>query len=134
VVSTRGERAEESKKWFINTTDASGIVKKDVEGIARSVVHNYSNAEILNAELALRDAKLQVYTQIQAELGKAQFNEEYGIDKKSYAVWPGNVSPQQGAVQADLDHQRNNLLNAAKLEGQLSLEKAANRRTQGDKK
>jgi hypothetical protein len=21
----------------------------------------------------------------------------YGIDKKSYAVWPGNVSPQQGA-------------------------------------
>jgi hypothetical protein len=134
VAFSRGKSAEERKKWFVNTTDALGIVKKDVEGIARSVVHNYSNAEILNAELALKDAKLPVYTQIQAELGKAQFNDEYGIDKKSYAVWPGNVSPQQGAVQADLDRQRNNLLNAAKLEGQLSLEKAANRRAQVDKK
>jgi len=131
---SRGKSAEERKKWFINTTDALGIVKKDVEGIARSVVHNYSNAEILNAELALKDVKLPVYTQIQAELGKAQFNDEYGIDKKSYAVWPGNVSPQQGAVQADLDRQRNNLLNAAKLEGQLSLEKAATRRAQVDRK
>src|SRR5438034_8254752 len=125
VAFSRGKSAEERKKWFINTTDALGIVKKDVEGIARSVVHNYSNAEILNAELALKGAKLPVYTQIQAELGKAPFNDEYGIDMKSYAVWPGNVSPQQGAVQADLDRQRNNLLNAAKLEGQLSLEKAA---------
>ncbi len=102
VAFSRGKSAEERKKWFINTTDALGIVKKDVEGIARSVVHNY--------------------------------NDEYGIDKKSYAVWPGNVSPQQGAVQADLDRQRNNLLNAAKLEGQLSLEKAANRRAQVDRK
>src|SRR2546428_12467926 len=134
VAFSRGKSDQERKKWFVNTTDAMGIVKKDVEGIARSVVHNYSNAEILNAELALKDLKLPVYTQIQAELGKAQFNEEYGIDKKSYAVWPGNVSPQQGAVQADLDRQRNNLLNAAKLEGQLSLEKAANRRAQVDKK
>ena len=134
VAFSRGKSAEERKKWFINTTDALGIVKKDVEGIARSVVHNYSNAEILNAELALKDVKLPVYTQIQAELGKAQFNDEYGIDKKSYAVWPGNVSPQQGAVQADLDRQRNNLLNAAKLEGQLSLEKAATRRAQVDRK
>src|SRR5580704_9433667 len=134
VAFSRGKSDEERKKWFVNTTDALGIVKKDVEGIARSVVHNYSNAEILNAELALKDAKLPVYTQIQAELGKAQFNEEYGIDKKSYAVWPGNVSPQQGAVQADLDRQRNNLLNAAKLEGQLSLEKAANRRAEVDRK
>ena len=129
VAFSRGKSDEQRKKWFVNTTDALGIVKKDVEGIARSVVHNYSNVEILNAELALKDAKLPVYTQIQAELGKAQFNDEYGIDKKSYAVWPGNVSPQQGAVQADLDRQRNNMLNAAKLEGQLSLEKAANRRT-----
>jgi hypothetical protein len=134
VAFSRGKSVEQRKKWFVNTTDALGIVKKDVEGIARSVVHNYSNAEILNAELALKDLKLPVYTQIQAELGKAQFNDEYGIDKKSYAVWPGNVSPQQGAVQADLDRQRNNLLNAAKLEGQLSLEKAANRRAQVDKK
>src|SRR3954470_9529653 len=134
VAFSRGKSAEERKKWFVNTTDALGIVKKDVEGIARSVVHNYSNAEILNAELALKDTKLPVYTQIQAELGKAPFNDEYGIDKKSYAVWPGNVSPQQGAVQADLDRQRNNLLNAAKLEGQLSLEKAAVRRAQVDRK
>jgi len=134
VAFSRGKSDEQRKRWFVNTTDALGIVKKDVEGIARSVVHNYSNAEILNAELALKDAKLPVYTQIQAELGKAQFNDEYGIDKKSYAVWPGNVSPQQGAVQADLDRQRNNMLNAAKLEGQLSLEKAANRRAQVDKK
>lgn len=134
VAFSRGKSDEERKKWFVNTTDALGIVKKDVEGIARSVVHNYSNAEILNAELALKNAKLPLYTQIQAELGKAQFNEEYGIDKKSYAVWPGNVSPQRGAVQADLDRQRNNLLNAAKLEGQLSLEKAASRRAQVDKK
>jgi hypothetical protein len=134
VAFSRGKSVEQRKKWFVNTTDALGIVKKDVEGIARSVVHNYSNAEILNAELALKDLKLPVYTQIQAELGKAQFNDEYGIDKKSYAVWPGNVSPQQGAVQADLDRQRNNLLNGAKLEGQLSLEKAANRRAQVDKK
>ena len=134
VAFSRGKSAEERKKWFVNTTDALGIVKKDVEGIARSVVHNYSNTEILNAELALKGAKLPVYTQIQAELGKAPFNDEYGIDKKSYAVWPGNVSPQQGAVQADLDRQRNNLLNAAKLEGQLSLEKAATRRAQVDKK
>ena len=134
VAFSRGKSVEQRKKWFVNTTDALGIVKKDVEGIARSVVHNYTNAEILNAELALKDLKLPVYTQIQAELGKAQFNDEYGIDKKSYAVWPGNVSPQQGAVQADLDRQRNNLLNAAKLEGQLSLEKAANRRAQVDKK
>src|SRR5436309_447537 len=89
---------------------------------------------VLNAELALKGAKLPVYTQIQAEFGKAKFNDEYGIDKKSYAVWPSNVSPQQGAVQADLDRQRNNLLNAAKLEGQLSLEKAATRRAQVDKK
>src|SRR5713226_367973 len=131
---SRGKSDQECKEWFVNTTDAMGIVKKDVEGIARSVVHNYSNAEILNAELALKDVKLPVYTQIQAELGKAQFNEEYGIDKKSYSVWPGNVSPQQGAVQADLDRQRNNLLNAAKLEGQLSLEKAAKRRAEVDKK
>jgi hypothetical protein len=134
IAFSRGKSPEERKKWFVNTTDASGIVKKDVEGIARSVVHNYSNAEILNAELALKDAKLPVYTQIQAELGKAQFNDEYGIDKKTYAVWPGNVSPQQGAVQADLDRQRNNLLNASKLEGQLSLEKAANRRAEVDRK
>src|SRR3989440_3201415 len=134
VAFSRGKSDEQRKKWFVNTTDALGIVKKDVEGIARSVVHNYSNAEILNAELALKDSKLPVYTQIQAELGKAQFNEEYGIDKKSYAVWPGNVSPQQGAVQADLDRQRNNLLNAAKLEGQLSLEKATKRRAEVDKK
>jgi hypothetical protein len=136
VAFSRGKSAEERKKWFVNTTDALGIVKKDVEGIARSVVHNYSNAEILNAELALRDAKLPVYTQIQAELGKAQFNEEYGMTgwRLGYAVWPGNVSPQQGAVQADLDRQRNNLLNAAKLEAQLSLEKAATRRAQVDKK
>jgi hypothetical protein len=134
VAFSRGKTPEERKKWFVNTTDALGIVRKNVEGIARSVVHNYSNVEILNAELALKNAKLPLYTQIQAELGKAQFNEEYGIDKKSYAVWPGNVSPQQGAVQADLDRQRNNLLNAAKLEGQLSLEKAANRRAQVDKK
>ena len=122
VAFSRGKSDEQRKRWFVN------------EGIARSVVHNYSNAEILNAELALKDTKLPVYTQIQAELGKAQFNDEYGIDKKSYAVWPGNVSPQQGAVQADLDRQRNNLLNAAKLEGQLSLEKAAARRAQVDKK
>ena len=134
IAFSRGKSAEERKKWFVNTTDALGIVKKDEEGIARSVVHTYSNAEILNAELALKDGKLPVYTQIQAELGKAQFNDEYGIDKKSYAVWPGNVSPQQGAVQADLDRQRNNLLNAAKLEAQLSLEKAANRRAEVDKK
>src|SRR3989440_9858418 len=71
VAVSRGKAAEERKKWVVNTTDAIGIVKKDVEGIARSVVHNYSNAEILNAELALRDVKLPVYTQIQAELGKA---------------------------------------------------------------
>jgi hypothetical protein len=133
VAFSRGKSPQERKKWFVNTTEALGIVKKDVEGIARSVVHSYSNSEILNAELALKNAKLLVYTQIQAELGKAQFNEEYGIDKKSYAVWPGNVSPQQGAVQADLDRQRNNLLNAAKLERQLSLEKAAKRRAEVDK-
>src|SRR5437879_13908127 len=54
--------------------------------------------------------------------------------KKSIAVWPCNDPPQQGAVQADLDRQRNDLLNAAKLEGQLSLEKAATRRAQVDKK
>src|SRR5260370_10267522 len=134
VAFSRGKSDQERKKWFVNTTDGMGIVKKDVEGIARSVVHNYSNAEILNAELALKDAKLPVYTQIQAELGKAQFNEEYGIDKKSYAVWPGNVSPQQGGVQADLDGQRNNLINAAKLEGQLCLEKAAKSRAEVDRK
>src|SRR2546422_6034577 len=67
VAFSRGKSVEESKKWVVNTTDTLGIVKKDVEGIARSVVHNYSNAEILNAELALTDAKLPVYTQIQAE-------------------------------------------------------------------
>ena len=134
VAFSRDKTADQRKKWFVNTTNALGIVKKDVEGIARSVVHNYSNAEILNAELALKGGKLPVYTQIQAELGKAGFNDEYGIDKKTYAVWPGNVSPQQGAVQADLDRQRNNLLNAAKLEGQLSLEKAANRRAEVDRK
>src|SRR2546428_12221235 len=79
VAFSRGKSAEERKKWFVNTTDALGIVKKDVEGIARSVVHNYSNTEILNAELALKGAKLPVYTQIQAELGKAPFNDENGI-------------------------------------------------------
>jgi hypothetical protein len=134
IAFSRGKSAENRRKWFVNTADALGIVRKDVEGVARSVVHNYTNAEILNAELALKNIKLPVYTQIQAELGKAQFNDEYGIDRKSYAVWPGNVSPQQGAVQADLDRQRNNLLNAAKLEGQLSLEKAANRRAEVDRK
>src|SRR5213078_2909362 len=46
VAFSRGKTPEERKKWFVNTTDALGIVKKDVEGIARSVVHNYSNAEI----------------------------------------------------------------------------------------
>ena len=56
VAFSRAKSAEERKKWFVNTTDAMGIVKKDVEGIARSVVHSYSNAEILNAELALKDA------------------------------------------------------------------------------
>src|ERR1051326_833988 len=81
VAFSRGKSPEERKKWFVNTTDALGIVKKDVEGIARSVVHNYSNFEILNAELALKNAKLPVYTQIQAELGKAQLNAAKGIDK-----------------------------------------------------
>src|SRR5437899_9408222 len=71
VAFSRGKSAEERKKWFVNTTDALGIVKKDVEGIACSAVHSYPNTEILNAELALKGAKLPVYTQIQAELGKA---------------------------------------------------------------
>src|SRR5215470_4168937 len=36
VAFSRGKSPEERKKWFVNTTDAMGIVKKDVEGIARS--------------------------------------------------------------------------------------------------
>src|SRR5256885_16145318 len=43
VAFSRGKSAEERKKWFVNTTDALGIVRKEVEGIARSVVHNYTN-------------------------------------------------------------------------------------------
>src|SRR6266567_1586437 len=49
VAFSRGKSAEERKKWFINTTDALGIVKKDVEGIARSVVHKWTeNTQILS--------------------------------------------------------------------------------------
>ena len=33
VAFSRGKSDEERKKWFVNTTDAMGIVKKDVEGI-----------------------------------------------------------------------------------------------------
>src|ERR1051326_6600091 len=72
VAFSRGKSPEERKKWFVNTTDALGIVKKDVEGIARSVVHNYSNFEILNAELALKNAKLPVYTRSEEHTSELQ--------------------------------------------------------------
>src|SRR5438046_10231248 len=52
VAFSRGKSAEERKKRFVNTTDALGIGKTDVEGTARSVVHNYAHADLHNPALA----------------------------------------------------------------------------------
>lgn len=119
------KEAADREKWFLKISNAEEQFPQAVEGVVRSTVKGYTNNEILNEELAKKHGKLPIYLQIAADLSKAPINEQYGVDIKEYAVWPGNLSPLEKSVQADLSRQRQIILRRARADAQKFKEKAS---------
>jgi hypothetical protein len=128
----RGKTKESRDKWFIEKADPQAQFEKSVEGIARSSVIKYTNAEILNEDLAKKNGKLPLAQQLHIDLYQSPLSEEFGIDKNSYAVWPGNMSLPTRVVQSDLDRQKKKVLREGQVAAQSHLQKAAEERAKVD--
>jgi hypothetical protein len=128
----RGQSKEQRDKWFVEKADPVAQFEKSVEGIARSTIIKYTSAEILNENIAVQNGKLPFTKQLHLDLYGAQISDEFGIDKTSYAVWPGNISLPARVVGSDLERQRKKVLREGHVVAQENLKKAAAERAHVD--
>ncbi len=128
------KKPEDREKWWVKIQNAETEFPRSVEGVARSAANAYTRGEILNENHAratvpgvqkesAKSAKPAFYQQVALDLRNSDINDRYGVDKDSYAVWPGNFSPLQKSVQADLDRQRQNIINEGHAEASKFREK-----------
>jgi len=132
IVYQLGKTKAERTKWYVKKTNPEKQFKKDVDGVVRSTVSGYTYKEVLNASLAKKNGKLPIYAQVALDLANSNINKAYGVDPKSYAVWPGNISLLNKSVMADLQRQRQVILRTARADAQKYKEKAALERAKVD--
>lgn len=127
-----GKSLEDRTKWFVKMENSETQFPRSVEGIVRDTIKKYSNAEILNEDLAKLNGKLPVFRQAQVDLYKSPHSDKHGVDKTCYAVWPGNISLLSAEVEADLNRQRKTIEKNARRDAQQYITKAGDLKAKVD--
>ena len=127
-----GKSEAQRKRWFVDLTDPEQQLPRDVDGIVRSIIAQYTNDQILNEEEARKAGLLPFPERIHLSLYESGIPQNYGLDPESFEVIGVNFSPLPKVVRADLRRQRNLLMRDARSEAQEYIEAALAKKAEVD--
>lgn len=100
-----GKDSAQRTEWYVTKSEPLEQFAKAAEGVARSVVKNYVDDQILNMDAAMKAGKLPFFLEIHKQIYESDIAETYGLNDSAFAVLPGNTSLLEQAVLKDLERQ-----------------------------